>query len=119
MVDRRSATDKADEIVMLGGHLHSWHSGTGATDNSAGPSIMLEAAPVSIARPEAAPHHSRGSVVRRRRGIARFAGLRRAAFRHCRKSQARMVQAGRAYFNIATGTGTPRATRNLRAAGGR
>jgi carboxypeptidase Q len=37
-------TDKADEIVMLGGHLDSWHSGTGATDNAAGSSIMLEAA---------------------------------------------------------------------------
>ena len=37
-------TDKAGEIVMLGGHLDSWHSGTGATDNAAGSSIMLEAA---------------------------------------------------------------------------
>ena len=32
-----------DEIVMLGGHLDSWHSGTGATDNAAGCSVMLEA----------------------------------------------------------------------------
>ena len=39
-------TDKADEIVMLGGHLDSWHSGTGATDNGAGSSIMIEAARV-------------------------------------------------------------------------
>src|ERR1044071_3391344 len=37
-------SDKADEIVMLGGHLDSWHSGTGATDNAIGSSIMLEAA---------------------------------------------------------------------------
>jgi hypothetical protein len=37
-------TDKADEIVMLGGHLDSWHSGTGATDNAIGCSIMMEAA---------------------------------------------------------------------------
>ncbi len=37
-------SDKADEIVMLGGHLDSWHSATGATDNAAGSSIMLEAA---------------------------------------------------------------------------
>jgi Zn-dependent M28 family amino/carboxypeptidase len=28
-------TDKKDEIVMLGGHLDSWQSGTGATDNGA------------------------------------------------------------------------------------
>ncbi len=37
-------TDKADEIVMLGGHLDSWHSATGATDNGVGSSVMLEAA---------------------------------------------------------------------------
>jgi hypothetical protein len=36
-------TDKADEVVMLGGHLDSWHSATGATDNGIGSSIMLEA----------------------------------------------------------------------------
>ena len=37
-------TDKADEVVMLGGHLDSWHAATGATDNAIGCSIMLEAA---------------------------------------------------------------------------
>lgn len=37
-------TDKADEVVMLGGHLDSWHSATGATDNAIGCSIMMEAA---------------------------------------------------------------------------
>jgi carboxypeptidase Q len=38
-------TDPAlkDEIVMLGGHLDSWHGSTGATDNAAGCSVMLEA----------------------------------------------------------------------------
>ena len=37
-------TDKADEVVMLGGHLDSWHAATGATDNAIGCSIMMEAA---------------------------------------------------------------------------
>jgi hypothetical protein len=37
-------TDKADEVVMLGGHLDSWTSATGATDNAIGCAIMLEAA---------------------------------------------------------------------------
>ena len=37
-------TDKKDEVIMLGGHLDSWHSATGATDNAVGCSIMLEAA---------------------------------------------------------------------------
>ncbi len=31
-----------DEIVMLGGHLDSWASGTGATDNGAGTVVALE-----------------------------------------------------------------------------
>ena len=37
-------TDKADEVVMLGGHLDAWHAGTGATDNAIGCAIMMEAA---------------------------------------------------------------------------
>jgi carboxypeptidase Q len=31
-----------DEVVMLGGHLDSWHSATGATDNAAGCTVMME-----------------------------------------------------------------------------
>jgi carboxypeptidase Q len=36
-------TRKKDELVMLGGHLDSWHAGTGATDNGAGCAVALEA----------------------------------------------------------------------------
>jgi carboxypeptidase Q len=36
-------TDRADEVVMIGAHFDSWHSGTGATDNAAGSAVMLEA----------------------------------------------------------------------------
>src|SRR5205823_13689460 len=36
-------TDLKDQIVMLGGHLDSWHSGTGATDNAAGCAAVMEA----------------------------------------------------------------------------
>jgi hypothetical protein len=36
-------TDKADEIVMVGGHIDSWHGGTGATDNAAGVATAMEA----------------------------------------------------------------------------
>jgi len=35
--------DKKDELVMLGAHIDSWHSGTGATDNGAGSVVMMEA----------------------------------------------------------------------------
>lgn len=37
-------TDRKDEVIMLGGHLDSWHSATGATDNAIGCAIMMEAA---------------------------------------------------------------------------
>jgi hypothetical protein len=36
-------TDLADEIVMLGAHMDSWQSGTGATDNGAGVAAVMEA----------------------------------------------------------------------------
>lgn len=32
-----------NEVVMLGAHLDSWHSGSGATDNAAGSAVMMEA----------------------------------------------------------------------------
>src|ERR1700744_4010217 len=31
-----------DQLVMIGGHLDSWHSATGGTDNAAGSAVMLE-----------------------------------------------------------------------------
>jgi len=37
-------SDKADEIVMLGGHLDSWQGATGATDNAIGCAVTMEAA---------------------------------------------------------------------------
>jgi hypothetical protein len=37
-------SDKRDEVVMLGGHLDSWHAATGATDNAVGCAVMMEAA---------------------------------------------------------------------------
>ncbi|HEY9281891.1 MAG TPA: M20/M25/M40 family metallo-hydrolase [Pyrinomonadaceae bacterium] len=37
-------TDLRDEVVMLGGHMDSWHGGTGATDNAAGVAVAMEAA---------------------------------------------------------------------------
>jgi len=32
-----------NQVVMLGGHLDSWHTGTGATDNGAGCAVAMEA----------------------------------------------------------------------------
>ncbi|MEO7085609.1 MAG: M20/M25/M40 family metallo-hydrolase [Gemmatimonadaceae bacterium] len=50
-------TDKADELVMLGGHLDSWTSATGATDNAIGCAIMMEAARILLAT-GAKPHRT-------------------------------------------------------------
>jgi len=33
---------KKDELVMIGAHFDSWHTGTGATDNGAGSAVMIE-----------------------------------------------------------------------------
>lgn len=46
---------KASEIVMLGAHMDSWHTGTGAADNAAGVAVMMEAMRILTAvgaRPE-------------------------------------------------------------------
>jgi len=42
-------TDKADEVIMLGGHLDAWHGATGTTDNATGSSVMMEAARILLA----------------------------------------------------------------------
>lgn len=34
--------DVGHEVVMLGAHLDSWHTGTGATDNASGSVVMME-----------------------------------------------------------------------------
>ncbi|MGD9252808.1 MAG: M20/M25/M40 family metallo-hydrolase [Holophagae bacterium] len=36
-------TDLADELVIVGGHLDSWHTGTGATDNGGSCAVVMEA----------------------------------------------------------------------------
>lgn len=35
--------DKKSEVVLIGAHLDSWHTGTGATDNAAGSAVAMEA----------------------------------------------------------------------------
>jgi hypothetical protein len=35
--------ENPEEIVLIGGHIDSWHTGTGATDNAAGCAISMEA----------------------------------------------------------------------------
>lgn len=101
-------SDKADEIVMLGGHLDSWHSGTGATDNAAGSSIMLEAARII---------QSMGLKPRRTIRVALWSGeeeglLGSLAYvaQHFGTAENPKPEWYKldAYFNIDSGTGRPR-----------
>src|SRR6202021_4200537 len=43
VVGELPGTDKADEVVMAGGHFASGNPATGATDNAAGGSVAVEA----------------------------------------------------------------------------
>jgi carboxypeptidase Q len=101
-------TDKAGEIVMLGGHLDSWHAATGATDNAIGCAMMMEAARIIQAL---------GLKPRRTIRIAMWSGEEQGLL----GSQAYVKQhfgsfenpkpefAGLdCYFNIDSGTGRPR-----------
>jgi carboxypeptidase Q len=36
-------TDLKDDVVMIGAHFDSWHSGTGNSDNGVGAAVMMEA----------------------------------------------------------------------------
>ena len=86
---RFPAATRPQEVVMLGGHLDSWHAATGATDNAIGSRDDAggDAHPAGDRR-EAAPHDSRGALERRGTGSARLAGLREGALRHVREPEA-------------------------------
>jgi carboxypeptidase Q len=43
VVGEIKGTDKADEVVLLGAHIDSWHAATGAADNAVGCAAMMEA----------------------------------------------------------------------------
>lgn len=101
-------TDKADEVVMLGGHYDSWHDATGATDNGIGASMMLEAI-----RLLAAAHVQPRRTIR----VALWSGEEEGllgslayvkqhfgSFENQKPEYAKLD----AYFNIDSGTGKPR-----------
>ena len=103
-------TDKADEVVMLGGHWDSWHAGTGAADNAAGFVTMMEAVRILKAS---------GLKLRRTVRIALWdgeeeglLGSRAYVTEHFadRASMALKPEHGKlsAYYNIDNGTGTIR-----------
>jgi carboxypeptidase Q len=100
--------DKRDEVVMLGGHLDSWHSATGATDNAIGCATMMEAARILKAL---------GVVPRRTIRVALWSGEEEGilgsqayvkehfgTFENQKPEYAKLV----AYLNIDSGTGRAR-----------
>ena len=101
-------TDKADEVVMLGGHLDSWTSATGATDNAIGCAIMLEAARILQAV---------GAKPRRTIRVALWSGEEEGLLgsfdyvkRHFGSAEAPLPEYAKldAYWNIDDGTGRVR-----------
>ena len=111
-------SDKKDEIVMLGGHLDSWHSATGATDNAIGCAIMMEAARILKAI---------GVQPRRTIRVALWSGEEEGllgsqayvrehfgSFENPKPEYATLD----AYLNIDSGTGRRARRRRLRSAGG-
>ena len=100
---------------MLGGHLDSWHSGTGATDNAAGVAVAMEAARILRAaglRPrrtvrvalwsgeEQGTLGSRGYVKEHFGGVVDAPGRKIGPRPGC--------EAFSAYFNLDNGTGRVR-----------
>ena len=72
-----------DEVVLIGAHLDSWHTASGATDNADGAVAGHGGdAHHPRARRRAAAHDPGGAVERRGAGPARRACLRRAALQH-------------------------------------
>ena len=98
-------SDQADEVVMLGGHLDSWHAATGATDNAIGCAVMMEAVRILAAI---------GSKPRRTIRVALWSGEEQGLFgsaayvkQHFGTFEDQKPAYGRlsAYFNMDSGTG--------------
>jgi hypothetical protein len=91
-------TDRAAELVMIGAHYDSWHSGQGATDNGAGSLAMLEA--MRILRTLNLP-------MRRTVRIALWSGEEQGLLgsRHYVRMHAAEMPRVSAYLNIDNGSG--------------
>ncbi|MEP7148473.1 MAG: M20/M25/M40 family metallo-hydrolase [Acidobacteriota bacterium] len=101
-------SDKKDEVVMLGGHLDSWHSATGATDNAIGCAVMMEAARIL---------KTIGVKPRRTIRVALWSGEEQGLLgsqayvkKHFGSAEAPTADFGKfaGYFNIDMGTGQAR-----------
>jgi hypothetical protein len=101
-------TEHPDEVVMLGGHLDSWHAATGATDNAVGSTMMLEAARIIQAlglKPKRTIRVALWSG--EEEGLLGSAAYVKAHFGTAEDPKPEFNKLD-AYFNIDDGTGRPR-----------
>ena len=98
-------TDKADEIVLVGAHFDSFHGATGATDNAAGVTAMMEALRVIRAAGLAPRRTIRLGCGATRRAARRLAKpTRRRHLGTHAEPQPELAKLS-AYFNLDNGTG--------------
>lgn len=101
-------TDKKDEVIMLGGHLDSWHSATGATDNAIGCAVMMEAARILNAIPVKPRRTIRVALWSgEEQGLLGSAAYVKQHFGTFESPEPEFFKLG-AYFNIDAGTGRAR-----------
>ncbi len=104
--------ERQDQVVMIGAHFDSWHTGTGTTDNGCGSAVVMEAA-----RLLAAWVKQSGAAPRRTIRAALWSGeeqgllgSRAYARQHFGERGAPTAEHGRlaGYFNLDNGTGRVR-----------
>ena len=110
VVGEIAGSDRADEVVMLGAHLDSWHTGTGATDNAAGSAVMMEA--VRILKATGLPMRRTVRVALWTGEEHGFLGSRAFVADHLADRQTMELKPGHSkfagYFNLDNGTGAIR-----------
>lgn len=95
-----------DEVVMIGAHLDSWQSGTGATDNASGSAVMIEAMRIIKAVGIAPKRTIRiGLWSAEEEGLLGSRGYVKNTFMDANNKPNAAHQKFSTYFNIDNGTG--------------
>lgn len=106
-------SDKKDEVIMLGGHLDSWHAATGATDNAIGCATMMEAARIINALVKAGAIKAPRRTIRvalwsgEEQGLLGSQAYVKEHFGSAENPKPEFAKFG-GYFNIDSGTGKAR-----------
>ena len=95
-----------DEVVMIGAHLDSWQSGTGATDNASGSAVMIEAMRIIKAAGVSPKRTIRiGLWSAEEEGLLGSRGYVKNTFMDANNQPNAAHQKFSSYFNIDNGTG--------------